>query len=385
MESIRNTFRNIINPRQTIPPGVYHYQSPQDDPRNYRLHLRVESDGSGILIVNASTVLHLNRTATEYAYHLVQNHPVEEAAQAVVKRYQVGREEARRDYTDFIERINTLINTPDLDPVTFLGFERQPPFTGQITAPYRLDCAITYKLPVEEAPDSAPTDRVERELSTEEWKTVLDKAWQAGIPHIVFTGGEPSLRDDLPELIAHAESNNQVTGLLSEGLRLYDREYLQALLQTGLDHLMLILQPDNEQDWQALHRALDEDLFVAVHLTLDETNQKEIRNLLDRLAEMDVRAVSLSASSPELQTDLQDAYEYATMLNMELVWNLPVPYSANNPVGLEVQHGESPEGAGEAFLYVEPDGDVLPAQGVNRVLGNLLEDPWEKIWSARHG
>lgn len=385
MESIRNTFRNIINPRQTIPPGVYHYQSPQDDPRNYRLHLRVESDGSGILIVNASTILHLNRTATEYAYHLVQNHSVEEAAQAVVKRYQVGREEARRDYTDFIERINTMINTPDLDPVTFLGFERQPPFTGQITAPYRLDCAITYKLPAEEAPDSAPTDRVERELSTEEWKTVLDKAWQAGIPHIVFTGGEPTLRNDLPELIAHAESNNQVTGLLSEGLRLYDREYLQALLQTGLDHLMLILQPDNEQDWQALQRALDEDLFVAVHLTLDETNQKEIRNLLDRLAEMGVRAVSLSASSPELQTDLQEAYEYATMLNMELVWNLPVPYSANNPVGLEVQHGESPEGAGEAFLYVEPDGDVLPAQGVNRVLGNLLEDPWEKIWSARHG
>jgi len=31
-------------------------------------------------------------------------------------------------------------------------------------------------------------------------------------------------------------------------------------------------------------------------------------------------------------------------------------------------------------LYVEPDGDVLPAQGVNRVLGNILTDPWKKIW-----
>ena len=41
------------------------------------------------------------------------------------------------------------------------------------------------------------------------------------------------------------------------------------------------------------------------------------------------------------------------------------------------------KGAGTAWLYVEPDGDVLPAQGVNKVLGNLLTDPWEKIWKKR--
>ena len=42
----------------------------------------------------------------------------------------------------------------------------------------------------------------------------MDKAWAAGIPHITFTGGEPTLRDDLPALIAHAEKIGQVTGLL---------------------------------------------------------------------------------------------------------------------------------------------------------------------------
>jgi hypothetical protein len=30
---------------------------------------------------------------------------------------------------------------------------------------------------------------------------------------------------------------------------------------------------------------------------------------------------------------------------------------------------------------VEPDGDVLPAQGMaGQVLGNLLRDPWETIY-----
>ncbi|MBE9474690.1 MAG: hypothetical protein IMY85_07340, partial [Chloroflexi bacterium] len=39
-------------------------------------------------------------------------------------------------------------------------------------------------------------------------------------------------------------------------------------------------------------------------------------------------------------------------------------------------------GAGHAWLYVEPDGDVLPDQDINQVLGNLLNDPWETIWAT---
>jgi MoaA/NifB/PqqE/SkfB family radical SAM enzyme len=57
-----------------------------------------------------------------------------------------------------------------------------------------------------------------------------------------------------------------------------------------------------------------------------------------------------------------------------------VPYSAHNPVNLEVPDAELVEGAGRAWLYVEPDGDVLPAQGAEAVLGNFLKDPWDKVW-----
>jgi len=67
---------------------------------------------------------------------------------------------------------------------------------------------------------------------------------------------------------------------------------------------------------------------------------------------------------------------------MGLIWDLPVPYSSMHPFSLEEQDMLQPKGAGHAWLYVEPDGDVLPTQGVNRPLGNMLKDPWEKIWSA---
>ena len=380
MTSVRESIRRLFTPVQPLPPGNYHYQAPQEDPRNYRLHLRLEPDGNGILIVNAATVLHLNRTAAEYAFHLVQNHPTEHAVRSVASRYRVNEKQVYKDYQDFQERIDTLIETPDLDPVTYLGFDRQKPFTGEITAPYRLDCALTYHLPESTDPGAAPLKRVTRELSTAEWQAVLDKAWQVGIPHIVFTGGEPTLRQDLVELIQYAENHGQVTGLITDGLRLAETAYLDELLLTGLDHLQIILYPEDPVAWEAVRNAIQADIFAAVHLTVTPDNHKEIPALLERLASMGLANISLSASSPELSAELEAAREAAANQDLSLVWNLPVPYSALNPVSLEVEGGLIPAGAGRAWLYVEPDGDVLPSQGLTRVLGNFLTNSWEEIW-----
>jgi MoaA/NifB/PqqE/SkfB family radical SAM enzyme len=47
---------------------------------------------------------------------------------------------------------------------------------------------------------------------------------------------------------------------------------------------------------------------------------------------------------------------------------------------LRLEASVAPDGAGRAWLYVEPDGDVLPSQGIDRLLGNILRDPWSEIW-----
>lgn len=381
MTKLLDFFRRFSAPKP-LEPGIFHYISPPDDPRNYRLHLRLDPDGNGVLILNAATVMHLNQTAAEYAYYLVHNWPAERVARRMAERYQVSEAQARQDYLDLSERLQILINTPDLDPVTFLGFERQRPLTGRLSAPYRLDCALTYRLPEGSDPQFAPTERVKAELSTEEWKAILDKAWQVGIPHIVFTGGEPTLRPDLPDLLARTEQNGQVSGLITDGLRLTDPAYLQTLLQTGLDHLLILLQPDNPLVWQALEAALNQDIYVAVHITITAENQSRTPDLLKRLAEAGVKGISLSTNHPEQKEALDAARTQAAHLGLELVWNLPVPYSSFNPVQLEAQAMELPEGAGRAWLYVEPDGDVLPAQGENRVLGNFLRDSWKEIWRS---
>lgn len=380
MNSIIESVRRLFVQREPLPAGVYHYQAPQDAEYPYRLHLRLEPDGDGILIVNASTVLHLNQTAAEYAYHIVQETPEDQIQRLISQRYQVSGKQALQDFQDLKERIITLIDVPDLDPITFLDFERDDPYSGEIAVPYRLDCALTYRLPEGIEPEAAPTKRVDRELTTDEWKSIIDKAWEIGIPHIVFTGGEPTLRDDLSELIAHAETNGQVTGLLSDGLRLSSADYLNELLQTGLDHLMVVLHPENEGAWAALDKVLPEDLHTTVHLTLTPENAESAATLVERLANQGVNALSLSESSPDLSEALQTVAEQAGDLGLSLVWDMPVPYSANNPIALETEEDTPPQGAGRAWLYVEPDGDVLPTQGINQVLGNLLNDEWDTIF-----
>jgi hypothetical protein len=381
MTSVREFVRRRFQKAQPLPAGIYHYQAPPEDPRNYRLHLRLEKDGSGVLVVNAATILHLNSTAAEYAYHMVQGTSKDEAVKQIANRYLVTSARAEADYADFVDRIDTVINTPDLDPEMFLDFERSEIHMKELSAPFRLDCALTYRLPQGADPSLTPTKRVDRELTTDEWKSILDKAWQAGIPHIMFTGGEPTLREDLPELISHAEANGQVSGLLSDGLFLSDPQYMDTLLKTGLDHLMVIFQPGKEYAWGALSTSLAEDLFVAVHLTLTAEMTPTTSDLLKWLASQGVKAVSLSISDPNLNDVLVSTRNQAAALGLSLVWDLPVPYSAMNPVALETEAEASASGAGHAWLYVEPDGDVLPAQGVNTVLGNILRDPWEQIWS----
>jgi MoaA/NifB/PqqE/SkfB family radical SAM enzyme len=192
-------------------------------------------------------------------------------------------------------------------------------------------------------------------------------------------------------LITYAEELGQVTGLLTDGNKLGDSAYLHQLLEAGLDHTMIVLQPQEKKTWASLAsfsywaETMDEDLFVAVHLTLTRENVEGRREIISKLASAGISALSLSANSAELAEALKDAQEIAYEHDLELVWDIPVPYSGLNPIALELEESEDDDrssGAGRGWLYLEPDGDVLPGQGINQVIGNLLTDEWASVWEG---
>lgn len=380
---IRSFFDRIFYTPTPLPPGTWQTIL-EINGVPYRLHLRIEQEGKGLLIVNASTILHLNPTATEIAFYLINKTPLEQIISSLTRRYQVTADIALQDVENFKIRIESLIQTPDLDPETFLDMERIDRHSDELATPIRLDCALTYQSSEGASTLYAPLDRVKRSLDTEEWKEILKKSWNVGIPHIVFTGGEPTIRPDLEELVQYAESLGQVTGIITDGLRLTDSEYLHKLLNAGLDHIMIILQPDEEQSWEAIRDVLNEDIYLSVHLTINERNKNRIPAILSKVKNMGVKALSLSAISTELTDELSLASRNAAEMGLHLVYDLPVPYSTLNPVGVEMEkHEAAKQGAGRTWLYVEPDGDVLLGQGSEVCIGNFLTDSWETISGNR--
>jgi pyruvate-formate lyase-activating enzyme len=378
MANLFEQIKDLFTKKAPLAKGFFTYQSKNEAEDHYRLHLRIEPGGEGVLIVNASTILHLNQSATEMVQTMMQEMSFDDAIRHLHKRFNVPKDQLVLDYTTLKNNIATLVHTTDLDPVSYLGMQQEA-VGKDLNAPYRLDCAITYQLSGAQA--FAPQERVSKELTPSEWQQVIQKVFDAGIPHILFTGGEPTLREDLADLLLYCEKLGMVTGLLTNGVKLADKAYLVSLLEVGLDHIMLVFDFHDQNSWDTLSTIMDEDIHVTVHLTLKPG--EDLKPVVDRLAELKVHAISLSESQPGLETELENLRNLAAVHQMELVWDIPVPYSQWNPIALELEKSETNPEMAFTNLYVEPDGDVLPAQGINKVMGNLLTDAWDVIWNKR--
>lgn len=387
-------------------PGVYHYLR-ENDLEKSRVHLRIEADGHGLLLVNAARAFHLNPTAAYMAYLALEQMPPAQAINAVRKTYRVSAQQAREDYQAFLGQLDELVRPDGACPVCELELETTAPFSDRPSAPYRMDLAVTYRCNNNCAHCYNARPRSHPELSTAEWKRILDQLWQIGMPHIVFTGGEPTLRDDLPDLIAHAERNGQITGINTNGRRLKDPAYLARLVEAGLDHIQITLEShrDDIHDemvkargaWAdttaGLKNALAARLYIMTNTTLLACNSPYLKETLDYLAELGVPTVGLNAliysgkgasvgtGLPEasLPPLMQLAREMTEAHGQRLIWYTPTQYCHFDPLQLEL--GVKGCTAALYNMCIEPDGAVIPCQSYYQPLGNLQHDPWESIWN----
>jgi radical SAM protein with 4Fe4S-binding SPASM domain len=386
--------------------GVFHYlrEAPSS---KVRLHLRLENDGRGLLLVNASRVFHLNPSAAFMAYLNLEGHGEETVVQSLAHHFRVSRANARRDYQSFRYQLEVMTSPDEHCPICELDLETTAPFSARPSAPYRMDLAITYRCNNNCAHCYNARPRQQPELSTGQWKHILDRLWEVGIPHIIFTGGEPTLRPDLPELIAHAESNGQITGINTNGRKLKDHEFLQSLVDAGLDHVQITLESHDKAIHDTMVRAngawedtvaglknvLNTHLYVMTNSTLLRLNAPTLAQTLDFLAETGVPTVGLNAliySGRGLEVDsglpeselpplLDLARDATTRRGQRLIWYTPTQYCHFDPMQLDL--GVKGCTAALYNMCVEPDGSVLPCQSYYQPLGNLLLDPWEQIWN----
>ena len=387
---------------------LYHYVKENEHEKS-RIHLRVDPDGSGTLIVNANRVMHLNPTAALMAHLVLEEKSEQEILTSITRHYRVKFTQARSDLSAFRLQFSELIRPDGVCPIHELDLETVMPFSARPSAPYRVDLAITYRCNNDCAHCYNARERNFPELHTENWKHILDQLWALGVPHIVFTGGEATLRNDLPELIAHAESNGQITGLNTNARRLADARYVQKLVDAGLDHVQITVESCDEQihdemmrakgafkqTIQGLKHALATRLYVMTNTTMLRTNVHKIPDTLDFLAAIGVPTIGLNAliyagqgltvgtglRERELQPILDMAVQKTSQHNQRLIWYTPTQYCNFDPT----QSNLGVKGC-TASLYsmcIESNGNVLPCQSYYHPLGNILTDPWESIWNHK--
>jgi len=167
-------FQTIISKlpkEEPLPAGLYTYHTPPDAPDQFRLHLRVEPNGEGILIINAATVLHLNQTGTEFAFHLMQGKSDDEIIRLAAERFNAHRDTIAKDVLAFHQLLRDIIHQPDEAPEASFGLELTSE-VKDISAPYQLNCCLTAR--AENTPESTPAHS-EPELDTEAWKVIIKK------------------------------------------------------------------------------------------------------------------------------------------------------------------------------------------------------------------
>ena len=388
---------------EALASGLYHYYNSRKFGAR-RLHLRLEKDSSAILMIDAYRVLHLNPMAAAMVKYFLDDFPEKESLRQLAAAFRVKRAQVRRDYRETLEKIDLLVNRGDICPVSYFGVDKIEAFQTPVSAPYRMDLALTYRCNIG-CSHCYNQRRESAELTTAEWKRAMRTLWEHGIPHFDFTGGEPTLRDDLPELIAYAEDLGAITGLLSNGVRLADEAYVRLLKDAGLDYVQITLEsplPEIhnrmvESDSFALtvrgiRNVVAADIHVLINTTITRANRDTMAQLPPFLKELGVgsfavnsiikagksRHVDRGLSEEELRPILADLRQQAEQEGMSFTWYTPTQYCRLNP--LEMDLGVKQCTAGKYNLAVEPDGTVIPCQSFFRPLGNILHDPFATIY-----
>ena len=248
-----------------------------------------------------------------------------------------------------------------------------------------------------------------KELGTDEWKKIIEVLYKANVPMVTFTGGEPTMREDITSLVAYAEK--MVTRLNTNGINLTPA-LVNALKKAGLDSVQVTLYSHNEEIHNVLvgsehfkdtvngiKNAVESGLDVSVNTPLCKKNDDYIKTL-EFIKSLGVSFVTVSGlictgmaeinhEEYDLTEDalfdiVKEAKMFCTLNEMEMDFTSPGLISKEKleSIGVNVPMC----GAALSNMAIAPDGIVVPCQSwlnSNADLGNILTDKFSDIWKNK--
>jgi radical SAM protein with 4Fe4S-binding SPASM domain len=371
-----------------------------------------------LLILRPNKIHHLNRTATEMlsALYAQQDPDIAIIIHDTAARYGISEAQVEADLERLLQSLSLVLQdregaAPAVKRTPFGSHVRELPVLSEIALTYRCQNRCTFCYASAPSRGASAPDRGPQvpEMTTAEVKHILDAIVDdARVPTVSFTGGEPTLRPDLPELIAYAKSRRLRTNLITNGLRCGANGYVERLAAAGLDSAQVSLEAADpavhdavtghpgawQRTVQGIRHLKAAGIHVHTNTTINSLNRDHLLALVEFLAEMGQPYLSMNMvirtgdAVGSMEIGYQEIGELVLPLKeranergMKFVWYSPVPLCLFNPVA----HGLGSQScsAADGLLSIAPDGGVLPCSSFEQSVGNLLHEPFATVWN-RH-
>ncbi len=238
------------------------------------------------------------------------------------------------------------------------------------------------------------------ELSTAEWKRVIDQVLDLGVVNISFRCGEVLLREDAPELVRYVDKARATVNVYSDGSTL-EPKVIGDLADAGLHALMVHLQastPDAhdessqmpglyERVLKGVSHALDRGLLVGLvtRASKEDISSGEIEARIRLARSLGVHQITIVDAIP---TGLQLHREEIILDEAERKAVVALARRYNQePDGSRVlleyfpTNGAGPVGPDEELqLHVTARGDVCPCDYTPLAFGNVRERDVQVVW-----
>ena len=170
--------------------------------------------------------------------------------------------------------------------------DKRPVIVWNITRRCNLKCIHCYA--------HAKDQVFDNELTTEEGKNLIDDLSQFKVPVLLLSGGEPTIRKDLPELAAYAIEKG-MRAVISTNGTLITQQMARVLKDIGLSYVGISLDGmekihDRFRGVKGAFRAAlegikncqDAGIKVGLRFTINKFNVDEIENIFNLLEDMDI-------------------------------------------------------------------------------------------------
>lgn len=350
-----------------------------------RFHLRIDPDGSGLLLANAAEAAWLSPVGVRMASGVLEGRSDQEIVDEITAEFRGAPEsQVHADLAQVHSMIEDLAEPGDNYPVTNLTDPRISAWERELAAPLRAD-----------------VDQCE----PERFREIIRVLWDAGVPHVSIQADRDGKAAELMLLVEAAEDIGMICGLRAAAGWLSD-DVIEACAMAGLDHLDLLFVCHDPAEHDETCSPGDHEAFVAAVEQCRELELAPVAQwpLMDsNLADMDEMAEAIQSlgitnvvgfaiacpdddeaadtggalparALPQVATTF---FELAENTNGRYLWAPPKRFDHSRDLREQVLDG--PRTSADVTIRINADGTVWPARGAQSA-GNILNRPWEQIW-----